>query len=189
MNVPAIMPGGRKHFNIYLAIIAMAWCTGCATAPPEKDVASREEEPEEQLTALRLHLQADPSPGQPGKTMEVPIYRNRPTLLTVSATALMSEHYVAAAKLMDEDDTFAIQVEFDRKGRWILEAVTAQNRGRRLAVFCSFGKERWLAAPIIQQVISDGKLTFTPDATREEAIRIVRGLNNAAKKMEHDPRF
>jgi hypothetical protein len=31
--------------------------------------------------------------------------------------------------------------------------------------------------------IVDGKLVFTPDATREEADRIVRGLNKIAKEM------
>lgn len=183
------MKAGLTPFNTYLTLAVLWLAAGCATVEEKRDVASKEDKVDQQLTALRLHLQAEPSPGQPGKTMQVPIYRSRPVLVTVSTTALMSEHYVAKADMLDQGENFSIQLEFDRKGRWILETVTAQNRGRQLAIFCSFGHERWLAAPIIQQVVSDGKLTFTPDASREEAIRIVRGLNNVAKKMEHDPRF
>ena len=47
-----------------------------------------------------------------------------------------------------------------------------------------FGELRWLAAPILQQRIRDGLLVFTPDATREEAERIVRGLKNVAKTVQ-----
>ena len=47
---------------------------------------------------------------------------------------------------------------------------------------------RWLAAPRISQRIKDGVLVFTPDATREEAERIVRGLNNVAIKLGNKPK-
>jgi hypothetical protein len=177
-----------RAFNTYLSLAALL-LAGCATGDQKKNQASDESSPDKQLTALRLHLQGTPTPDQPNKTMQVPILRARPVLVTVERTELMSEHYIASAELVDELEGFSIRLEFDRKGRWILEAVTAQNRGRQIAIFCSFGSERWLAAPLIQQVVTDGKLTFTPDATREEAIRIVRGLNNMAKKLAEDPRF
>jgi hypothetical protein len=41
-----------------------------------------------------------------------------------------------------------------------------------------------MAAPEIIAKNSSGRLVFTPDATREEADRMVRGLNNVAKKIE-----
>ena len=37
---------------------------------------------------------------------------------------------------------------------------------------------------MITKVISNGRFVFAPDATREEAERIVRGLNNMAKKLK-----
>jgi hypothetical protein len=40
---------------------------------------------------------------------------------------------------------------------------------------------RWLAAPRITGRIADGRLEFTPDATRDEAERIVHGLNRVAE--------
>ena len=42
--------------------------------------------------------------------------------------------------------------------------------------------------PRIATRITDGVLAFTPDATRAEAERIVRGLNNAAIKSGNQPK-
>jgi preprotein translocase subunit SecD len=82
---------------------------------------------------------------------------------------------------------FEISLQFNREGTWLLEQYSSANRGRKIAVFCEFGVElkehRWLAAPVVSKRISDGLLVFTPDASREEAEEIVRGLNNVAKKM------
>ena len=50
-------------------------------------------------------------------------------------------------------------------------------------IFSEFGQARWLAAPMINKRISDGNYVFTPDATREEAERIVRGVNNVIKSI------
>ena len=44
---------------------------------------------------------------------------------------------------------------------------------------------RWLAAPLIRQRISDGTLSFSPDASREEMERLVFGLNEALRKEKH----
>ena len=41
---------------------------------------------------------------------------------------------------------------------------------------------------MIAQRIPDGYFTFTPDATRAEAQRIVRGLNNVAAKLGNAPK-
>jgi len=92
---------------------------------------------------------------------------------------------VQQAVLVDWQGTFDIQVKFDWHGTLVLDNVTTSNPGRRIAVFSQFGKEgRWLAAPRPERRISDGTLTFTPDATREEAERIVRGINNLAAKIK-----
>jgi hypothetical protein len=50
-------------------------------------------------------------------------------------------------------------------------------------------ESRWLAAPVIPRRISNGVLTFTPDASREEADLIAIGLNNVAKKVQDDLKF
>ena len=45
----------------------------------------------------------------------------------------------------------------------------------------SWKNGRWLAAPSINRLVANGTLTFTPDASREEAEQLVKGLNLAAK--------
>ncbi len=163
-----------------LAVLA----TGCQTEPV---YTSKEDSPDTQLTALRIHVEG--APDSSGRTVQVPVFRERPILVTVDREPFLTEGNVTKAEVVDEPGGFSLRIEFERQGRWLLEKYTGQYRGRRLAIFASFGSERWIGAPLIQAVISDGKFTFTPDASREEALRIARGLNNYAKKMEHDPRF
>ena len=80
--------------------------------------------------------------------------------------------------------SFAIALQFDRRGTWLLEQYTVSGKGRRAAIFSQFSDTRWLAAPILNRNITDGRFVFTPDATRAEAERIVRGLNNVAKVVK-----
>jgi hypothetical protein len=67
-----------------------------------------------------------------------------------------------------------------------LEQFTAANPGRHLAIFGQWGDKlsagRWLAAPLISRRITKGTIIFTPDASREEALKLVTGLSNIAKK-------
>jgi hypothetical protein len=180
-----IMKGCLGGFNSILGLLALAGLVaGCKT---EETYESNEQDTAKQLTALRLHIQTSPDPT--GRSMEVPVFRSRPVLLTIDPSPFLTEQNVTKAEIVDELGGFSIRIELERQGKWLLEKYTAANMGRRIAIFANFGHERWLAAPVIQKVIADGKLTFTPDATREEADRIVRGLKNVAAKMDHDPRF
>ena len=69
----------------------------------------------------------------------------------------------------------------------MLEQYSAANPGKHFAIFGQWGEKladgRWLAAPLITHRIADGMLSFTPDMSREEADRLVLGLNNVAKKI------
>jgi hypothetical protein len=53
-----------------------------------------------------------------------------------------------------------------------------------LVVNCRWTENRFLGAPLITKRITDGVFVFTPDATREEAERIVAGLNNVIAKLK-----
>lgn len=79
---------------------------------------------------------------------------------------------------------YAIRIIFDSTGTILLDELTTSNKGRHIAIFCQFGDIRWIAAPLITQKNLNGVFVFTPDATREEAERIVRGLNNVAKAVQ-----
>jgi hypothetical protein len=75
-------------------------------------------------------------------------------------------------------------VQMNPQGTRLLEQYSLAGRDKRAAIFSNFDQVRWLAAPKLSRRISDGVLVFTPDCTREEADRIVRGLNNLAKQIK-----
>ncbi|MGD0813138.1 MAG: hypothetical protein ABSA83_06010 [Verrucomicrobiota bacterium] len=47
----------------------------------------------------------------------------------------------------------------------------------------------WLGAVLIRQRISNGMFRFTPDASRAEGVRIVRGLRNVIAKAKKSDKF
>jgi preprotein translocase subunit SecD len=174
----------RLAFNIYLlglaASVAFLIC-GCQSA---------ESKHKKQLSTLHLHAETNPDPM--GKSERVKVFRAEPFWVTIDKQPFLTEAFVKEARVIDVMGGFALQIQFDRQGTWILEQYTAALRGRHIAIFSQFadpGQEklnegRWLAAPLIATHITDGLLTFTPDATREEANQIALGLNNVAKKLQ-----
>ena len=116
----------------------------------------------------------------------MPIYRASPIYVNVQKMEFLDGGYVEHARVVDDLGSFAIEIKFNSWGAVTLDGITTDNRGcKRIAVMCTFGSgPRWLGAPIIKQRISDGMFTFTPDATREEADRIVKGLNDVAKALK-----
>jgi preprotein translocase subunit SecD len=159
------------RFNAYLviALIALAGA-GC------KSLRKKE------ASTVRVHLEV--TPDGTDKNGPVPVYRQNPTYVNVENSAFLTEAAVSKASVVDALGAFQIMLQLDRRGTWLLEQYTTAHRGRRMAIFSHFGEARWLAAPVMSKRISDGMLVFTPDATREESERIVRGLNNVAKEMQ-----
>jgi hypothetical protein len=172
------------RFNIYL-VLALAWAAvcGCKTANLIH--------PKPLLATFRLHLEASRA-GIEGHE-PVPIYREKPVMVNVQKEPLLAEGNIARASVIDVVGGFALRIQFDKPGTGLFEQYTTANLGRRIAVFCQFGKDlqnaRWLAAPIITHRIADGVFTFTPDANREECEEIALGLNNVAKKVQAWPDF
>lgn len=155
------------YFNIILLLLAFAG--GCQTDEKKKE-----------LTVLRLHIEANAAAGN-GKP--VSICRATPVLVNVEDTPFLDERDIGQAAVVDWMDGYAVQLDFNSHGKLMLENTTRLNPGRRIAILCEFGETRWLAAPLIARPISNGQLVFTPDASREEAERIVRGLNNVAAEV------
>ena len=104
-------------------------------------------------------------------------------LVNVIKDSFLDERDVVKAAVLDTVGGFVIQINFDDHGRFVLDTVTSSNKGKRLAIMTEAADRRWLAAPVITGRIVNGTLSFTPDATREESLRIVRGLNNASAKL------
>jgi hypothetical protein len=169
-------------FNIYLGMaLILAFSGGCRSTPEKKA-----------LSVLRLHLEVNRD--ATNRSSQVPIYREKPVQVNVEKGPFISEGLVKEARVIDTVGGFAIRVQFERRGTWLLEQYTGSNRGKRIAVYGEFfdppgsktNVTRWLAAPVITRLISDGVFTFTPDATRDESVLLVLGLNNIAKKNDEE---
>ena len=170
---PRNMMSRRRVFNVFLFVAAAAFLTGCL---------SEESKRKREYSNIRIHVEADSSGGSGSA---VSIHRAQPIMINIEREPIIDEHNVVAAALVEQaGGTFAIQIKLDRRGSWILERTTVTHHGRHLAISSMWGPERWLAAPYIIGKNSTGTLIFTPDATREESERIVRGLNNTAHKLE-----
>jgi len=168
----------RSRFNFYLALLLTGLLpAGCLSPESLK---------KRQPGAIAIHLEV--APDGTNLNEPVPIYRAQPVMVNVERTPFLTEINVSEAKVVDAIGGFAIRVQFDRQGTWLLEQRSVAYHGRRFAIFCKFGEhlknERWLAAPVISRRIPDGVLVFTPDASRAEADDIVLGLNNIAREVE-----
>jgi hypothetical protein len=175
--------------NLYLALaLALALPALCGCRSPEgrrKKV----------LSTFSLHLEVPRGPGSGSEA--VPIYREHPILINVEKEPFVNETLVKSAKVIDIVGGFALSIQLDRQGAWLLEQYTTANRGRRFAVMSQWmtppekklNEGRWLAAPQIGTAITDGEFTFTPDATRDEAELIALGLNHVAKKTGAEDRW
>jgi hypothetical protein len=165
------------RFNIYLlAVLWLLSASGCQSPQGKKERAEKK-----QVALIQFHLEVNQD-GTPSNE-PVPVFREKPMYFNVDKSPFADTSNVESAKVVDTiGGGFAIQVKLDWEGTQLLDGVTTGSRGRHIVVFSDFGQKRWLAAPVISKRISDGVFTFTPDATREETDRIVRGLNNLVKK-------
>lgn len=160
-------------FNGFLMLLVSAFVAGCGT--------TEERQRKKEQSNIRIHAESD---ARGDLSSAVSVIRSAPVLLNVEREPLLDEHNVEGASVEDQRGGFVIRVKFDRQGSWILERATVVHRGRRLAIHSEFGTARWLAAPLVTGKNSTGEIVFTPDCTREEAERMVRGLNNTARKLK-----
>ena len=163
-----------QRFNLYLAVAAaLALLCGCQT--------HRQKGP---LGALRVYIQVNPD--SLGTSQTISVLRSDPVLVTIARNPILTEANIVAAKVLDTPGGFAIEIQFDENGTWLLEQYSASNPGGHFAIFGEWGDQvvngRWLAAPLITHRIANGALSFTPDASRAEADQLVLGLNRVAAK-------
>lgn len=163
------------RFNSYLLLLALVLC-GCETTSSSSD-----------KPLARLTVTVESNREAEGQSQTISLPRAKPITLNIQTSALLNETHVAEARLVDSFAGFTMLIQFTPMGTHLLEQGTAQYPGRRLAIAAQFGEKevqmRWLAAPLLNRRITDGILAFTPDASREEADLIVRGLNNVAVKI------
>jgi hypothetical protein len=163
-----------RRFNVYFTLAAMlALLGGCQT-----------DKKNEKIGALYIHIQAPAL----STSESVSVLRSTPVLVRVTHDPILTGANILGAKVVAAHGGFAIEVQFDQNGTLVLEQYSGSNSGRHFVIYGQWGNTvadgRWLAAPTITQRISDGVLTFTPDCSREEADKLVAGLNVAAKKTQ-----
>jgi hypothetical protein len=177
------MKTGPRWFNFYLILAMTVLLAGCASTKDPTD---------KYATMLRMHLESQPNQMIPPRTIAV--YRSDPLVVQIESLHLVTEENVVEARVVDQHGTYAIQIQFDQWAIPLLEHNSSSWQGRRLAIQAQWGPDykwgrnyehtRWLAAPKMNRKITDGTVTFTPDATREETYEIVAGLNNQARKVK-----
>jgi SecDF, P1 head subdomain len=155
------------------AAAALALLCGCQTDKNKKLVS-----------ALRVHIQVT-VPTASSQT--VTVLRSSPVQITVAKDPVITEANLLGARVINTPGGFAVQLQFDDTGMWMLQQYSASNPGRHFAIYGQWGEKladgRWLAAPLITRRISDGSLTFTPDLSRDEVNQLAIGLNNVVKKI------
>lgn len=159
--------------SIFFCVLAILWI---ACASPSKN-----DSPGEEYSTLRLYGTAIPD--QTGRHQIVSIYRRTPVTLSIASQPFLDEGHVLEAKIIETIGGFSLRIQFDKRGKGLLENASHQMRNQAIAIHSYFPESRWLAAPVIDAPIGDGVLIFTPDANREEAERIVKGLNALSKKL------
>ncbi len=158
-------------FNINLFVLVGLLVASCGT--PEHRKQAKE------ISTLRIYLATGTR--QAGG---IAVFRESPIRLEVEREPFLTEVDLQSASVADMPGGYAISAQFNGHGALVLEGVTVAHKGQHLAIQSYFGETRWLAAPLITRRISNGQLVFTPDATREEAERIVRGLTNVVRKIK-----
>jgi hypothetical protein len=175
-----------RQFNVYLLLAFLAaGLMGCSTGGSHK----------KQLSSLRIYLEANTD--DPTRTDTAKIGRSSPVTVHIEKEPFLTEAHIKEAKVLDTEGGFVLQIKFGKIGGRLLEQYSTSNRGKRFAVFSRFfdpeanrlNDGRWLAAPKILRNYSDALFTFTPDATRDEAIAIARGLTDIGKKLDPEPKW
>ena len=134
-----------------------------------------------QKVHLRVYLEA--SVNDPTQTMVAPVYRKQPVLIRIQKEPILDERDLVHAAVVKGMGGYSIELVFDFHGKLVLQQVSNAYRGRRLVLQAVFPEARWLGIVRMNRPIMDGVLTFTPDATQQEAQRIVDGLNRVARKL------
>jgi hypothetical protein len=173
----------NARFNLFLCVGFTLLFAAACHSPAEKK--KKEEAKETAYIELHLEVNRDGSPDNE----EITINTNSPYTINVDKMPFVDSADLDEAVVVNDLGGFLIRLKFNWRGTQLLDGTTSANHDRRIAVFARWPEGRWLASPMIHKRIADGVFTFTPDCTREEADRIVRGLNNVAKKAKKEDKW
>lgn len=159
-------------FNIILLFFTLL-AAGCKTdsLPKAKDAST-----------LRIFVEARADAA--ARTQPIVVFLDPPLKLTVEREPILDETSVEAAKILEGDGKFAIQLKFTSHGALVLETTSLAHRGRHLAIYSDYPAGRWIGAPLLRQHTTGGELIFRMAGSRDDAERFVKGLNLVATAMK-----
>ena len=173
---PKIMKSEVSRFKHYLTAFVLTFGLGLGCQSPSKKKTG------ENYSLIMLYLEQNNDGTKYSREMAV--YRADPFVFYVNSEPFLTTADLEKATLMEARGGFALQFQFNRHGTAVLDSFTTSNKGRRIAIFCQFTEPRVLAAPMITQRNATGIIRFTPDCSRQEAERIIAGLNTAIKEIK-----
>ena len=178
-----------RWFNVYLLLAIIL--SACATDGAKGKKNGRTKEEKKELAAIRFHLESFPD--GTGHNGPVLVMQQK---INVDREPFLSEADIVDAAVVENVGGFGVQIFFDSHGAMLLDMTTTSNKGKRIVVLTQYPNpkpqkqfSRWVAAPMITKRVANGVLAFTPDLSREEANRIVRGLKNVVLKAQKASRF
>jgi len=163
------------NWNLAAALALGGLLAGCASRSKKKD---------EEISTIRLHFEVNPQLVR--RSIEVSVLRAQPMKLTVAEEPLVHEGYLDEVAIINDGSTHQLRLKFDDRGRRLLETETAGSLGKRIAVAAQFPDLRWLGAPVITRINTNGVVTFTPDADLAECRRLVDGLKLVIEQRKKD---
>jgi len=163
-------------------------------ADTSKPATSKKKAGKKEPAAAMIRVYAEVT--DDGTAPKVDVIRSFPQSFPIMKQPFLDERDVTRALLLETPDGgFMIQVDTTSHGKQALEMATVSANGRHLVIFSQWTmdevekpEERWVAAPLIRSPLHNGTVIFSADCSREEAQRIVDGLNNVAVKLKNQPK-
>lgn len=189
------MRRGFQPFNSFFLASALALGGVGSALLPAADTSpssSSKTQTTKPLAMIRMYLEVTDD----GTVPKVEVIRRLPQTFPVAKQPFLDERDVTRAAVIETPDGgFMIQIETTSHGKQSLEMATVTSNGRHLVIFGQWStdgtdkpEERWLAAPLIRGPLHNGSMIFSADCTREEAHRIVDGLNAVAVQLKNQPK-
>ena len=165
--------------------------SGCETTSTKEnshksqEAAQKKKEKENRKKYSLVKFFLETPEGSQNKIQEIEVYRAYPERITIGTMPFIDERDFKDVNIVETpDEGFMIEFILTSEGSSILQNITGRYRGRRIIIFANFGDPRYLGAPKIEKIITNGILRITPDASREEAERFVLGMKNTIREIK-----
>jgi preprotein translocase subunit SecD len=155
----------KRVAGIALVFAALLAVGGCKSTAKHK------------YTSLRVYLQ---TPSMlPESQRATVVLTNPPLSVVVKRLPELTEIDLNKAEAAKSGTRNQLVLNFDRRGQWIIQNFTTERRGELYILTLNHVA---VAAPVIRETITDGKLVVDLDLTDEEVKKLAEGLNRASLK-------